>query len=221
MTAQARTTPGVGVCVDDHETRRRVCTALERGGHRVVARESTLDGLIARCERTSVACVVLYVRSPDDSGDRLGRIRAALGSPSIVLICEQSSAGGVRRAVAQGVDGVVLPERIEEALAPVVADVGTGQVSLPRRVRAAVDPSRTLTARERQILALVVVGLTNAEIGTRLYLAESTIKSHLTSAFEKLGVASRNEAASVVLDPDAGRGLGILPMPAAPIAPVS
>ena len=68
---------------------------------------------------------------------------------------------------------------------------------------------RALTTREKQILALVITGLTNAQIAGRLFLAESTIKSHLSSAFSKLGVSSRYEAATVILDSERGGGLGI------------
>ncbi len=56
------------------------------------------------------------------------------------------------------------------------------------------------------------MGMTNAAIAGQLYLAESTVKSHLSSAFAKLGVASRSEAATVILDPRSA-GLGILTIP--------
>ena len=68
---------------------------------------------------------------------------------------------------------------------------------------------RALTTREKQILMLVVTGLTNSQIAAELFLAESTVKGHLSSAFSKLGVSSRSEAAAVILDPERGRGLGI------------
>jgi DNA-binding NarL/FixJ family response regulator len=57
-----------------------------------------------------------------------------------------------------------------------------------------------------------VMGMTNAAIASQLYLAESTVKSHLSSAFAKLGVSSRAEATNVILDPSAA-GLGILTIP--------
>jgi DNA-binding NarL/FixJ family response regulator len=57
---------------------------------------------------------------------------------------------------------------------------------------------------------MVVLGLTNGEIAHKLRLSESTVKSHLSSSFTKLGVRSRGEAASLILDPAAGLGTGIL-----------
>jgi DNA-binding NarL/FixJ family response regulator len=51
--------------------------------------------------------------------------------------------------------------------------------------------------------------LTNSQIASELFLAESTVKSHLSSAFAKLGVSSRSEAVAVILDPERGPGLGI------------
>ena len=66
------------------------------------------------------------------------------------------------------------------------------------------------TTREKEILRLVVEGLSNGEIGRKLYLAESTVKSHLSSSFAKLGVHSRNEATALILDPGAGLGPAIL-----------
>jgi DNA-binding NarL/FixJ family response regulator len=67
-----------------------------------------------------------------------------------------------------------------------------------------------LTMREKQVLSLVVMSLSNGEIARQLYLTESTVKSHLGTAFRKLGVRSRAEAARLVADPERGFGTGIL-----------
>jgi DNA-binding NarL/FixJ family response regulator len=70
--------------------------------------------------------------------------------------------------------------------------------------------SENLSMREKQVLGMLVMGFTNAEIAAKMFLAESTVKSHLSSAYTKLGVRSRKDAASMILDPVAGLGPGIL-----------
>jgi DNA-binding NarL/FixJ family response regulator len=115
----------------------------------------------------------------------------------------------VRRALELGIEGIVLKDDAESALAAVVAAVSAGQVSAPSGQRRAVRP-RALTTREKQILTLMATGLTNAQIAGQLFLAESTVKSHLSSAFGKLDVSSRSEAAAVILDPERSGGLGIV-----------
>ena len=67
-----------------------------------------------------------------------------------------------------------------------------------------------LSPRERQVLAMVVLDFSNAEIAEKLVVTESNVKSHLTSAFSKLGVNSRNAAAELILDHESGLGPGIL-----------
>ena len=84
-----------------------------------------------------------------------------------------------------------------------------GQTAVPRMLRASVR-APSLSFREKQILGMVVMGFTNCEIASRLFLAESTVKSHLSAAFRKLGVQSRSEAASLILDPHGSLGPGIL-----------
>jgi DNA-binding CsgD family transcriptional regulator len=82
------------------------------------------------------------------------------------------------------------------------------QVSAPSEQRRALR-ARALTTREKQVLMLVAAGRTNFQIAAELFLAESTVKSHLSSAFGKLGVSSRSEAAALILDPERGSRLGI------------
>lgn len=127
----------------------------------------------------------------------------------LVVVCQSAEARSSRRAVDGGADGVVFAEQVATALAPTVAAVLAGQTAVPTEVRANVHKP-SLSFREKQILAMVVMGLTNSQIGARLYLAESTVKSHLSSAFTKLGVGSRSEAAALILDPREPLGAGIM-----------
>jgi DNA-binding NarL/FixJ family response regulator len=119
----------------------------------------------------------------------------------IVLVMPPDTPGGVRRALEAGADGVVLSTEVESSLMPTLRAVAAGQLVVPNEGRYQVDRP-TLSRREKEVLALVVAGLTNFQIAGRLFLAESTVKSHLSSAFAKLGVRSRNEAAKMILDPE-------------------
>jgi DNA-binding NarL/FixJ family response regulator len=153
--------------------------------------------LVAYCETVSPEQLEQFKELKRDAPDLL-----------IVAVCESADRRVMRRLLDGGVDGVVLANQLEEALAPTVAAVFAGQMVVPRDRRAAVEKP-SLSARERQILAMVVMGLTNQEISARMFLAESTVKSHLSSAYNKLGVRSRNEAVAVILDAPDSLGTGI------------
>jgi DNA-binding NarL/FixJ family response regulator len=199
----------VAVCAEERSHREQVCAALATGGHAVLARTATVEGLLAACAGSTPRCVVVVVDRPNRSVMGIVRlIRSKLERVAEVLVCRSARGTEVRRALELGVDGVVLNDDVEEVLVAVVAAVCAGQVSVPGGQRGDVM-MRALTTREKETLALSSRGLTNAQIADKLFLAESTVKSHLSSAFSKLGVSSRYEAASVILDPERGSGLGI------------
>ena len=108
-----------------------------------------------------------------------------------------------RLALNAGADAFVPEHAATDALGAAVRAVTAGLVCVPRGSRRLVAKP-TFSHREKEVLALLVAGLTNRQIAARLYLSESTVKTHVTSAFAKLGVHSRNEAAAVVLDPAEG-----------------
>jgi DNA-binding NarL/FixJ family response regulator len=204
----------VAVCAEESSMRSRVVAVLRTAGHELVAEEASPAALAATGRRQAPTCVVLAAERPTSAAARAAdELRATLGADSSVLVCGFVGDGQLRRALAIGVSGVVLADELDRALALVVTVVGAGQVSVPREMRDHVRAA-VLTTREKQILGLVVMGMSNGQIARKLYLAESTVKSHLSSAFAKLGVSSRNEAVTVILDPDRGRGLGILGIPA-------
>src|SRR6059058_3048796 len=113
------------------------------------------------------------------------------------------------------VQGFVSYANLAAGLQPAIEAVLAGQLSVPQSIRTRIAWG-TFSLREKQVLQLVAGGLTNAEIACRLFLSESTVKSHLSSSFRKLGVSSRAEAAAAVLDPDTGLVIGqrISPPPA-------
>jgi DNA-binding NarL/FixJ family response regulator len=140
----------------------------------------------------------------------------ALPEIPVVLVCAALRPGELRNALAAGVAGIALAEQVESHLLPCLQAVRSGQVCVPRAQARQVEPAR-LSPREKQILGLVVMGYMNGEIGERLFVAESTVKSHLSSAFGKLGVGSRSEAVELILDPERGLGTGILALGGEPL----
>jgi DNA-binding NarL/FixJ family response regulator len=134
--------------------------------------------------------------------------RAQHPGPIVALLSQMPSARG-SRAVGALLDGAVLANHLELSLWPTLVAVAVGQCVVPRAVREVLDRP-PLSPRERQVLAMVVLDFSNAEIARRLVVTESNVKSHLTSAFQKLGVTSRSAATELILDHESGLGSGIL-----------
>jgi DNA-binding NarL/FixJ family response regulator len=140
---------------------------------------------------------------------RVARELGDVGNARIVLYCPAIERWDVRAALAAGAAGIVFDRDGDDALGACLAAVHAGQTCVPREHARQIDPP-ALSTREKQILGLLVMGYMNSQIAERLYLAESTVKSHLSSAFGKLGVRSRNQAVDLILDPERGLGIGIL-----------
>lgn len=141
--------------------------------------------------------VVLEPEAVEQTCEPYTELRASLPHATIVVVCSPSRERP-QSLLWSGVDAIVLEPGAGAVVGPTVRAALAGYLVLPRSFRAAVQPP-PLTARERQLLALVVKGLSNREIAERLYLAESTVKRHLSSIFRRLGVRSRREAVATML----------------------
>jgi DNA-binding NarL/FixJ family response regulator len=115
----------------------------------------------------------------------------------------------IRWAIELGVDGLIWSDRVEDCLELTLRAVHADQVVVPRDILQRIR-TRELTNREKQALSMVIMGLTNLEIAQKLFISENTVKSHLNTAYKKLGVHSRAEAQRLIADPDQGLGTGIL-----------
>jgi len=192
----------------------RVASVLEERGW-----EFDLFGSVAELEGADRPAVMLLcadgkVASAVATG--LPPLRAAQPEAPVVIVCAEVRPGELRGALAAGVNGIVLEEHLSATVGVCVEAVRAGQVCVPRRHAPQIEPA-TLSAREKQILGLVVMGYMNSEIAEQLFVAESTVKSHLSSAFSKLGVHSRNQAVELIVDPERGLGMGILALGGEPI----
>ncbi len=174
-----------------------------------------LDALIL--SQASPSLIVVWV---DDTGTTLPKtiesLTQSFEQTPIVAACAGIERWELRAALGAGAAGIVLHEDLDSALGPCLQAVLAGQTCVPRDHWRQIEPP-ALSTREKQILGLVVMGYMNSQIAEQLFLAESTVKSHLSSAFGKLGVRSRNEAVSLILDPERGLGMGILALGGEPV----
>jgi DNA-binding NarL/FixJ family response regulator len=141
---------------------------------------------------------VLVVSGGAASARRVSSIRRLcqrVSGVAVVVVVESIDDGVARAMIAAGARGVVLRAELDQTLAPTLRAARTGQISIPQPGRRQIFPP-ALSHRESAVLAKVALGQTNAEIAENLFLAESTVKSHLRSVFAKLGVNSRDEAAA-------------------------
>lgn len=192
-------------CAENDRLHGRIALALDHEGMEVMTKVS--EPAEAAELEADAATIVILSCNVDDAGAMAGlrRLRRESRQPALVVISSPATGTGVRRALDAGADALVFEPELELVLATTVRAVAIGQSVVPREFRASVERP-VLSHRENQVLALVRSGLTNAEIAERLYLAESTIKSHLSSIFTKFGVRSRKEVAAAFADSEATPG---------------
>jgi DNA-binding NarL/FixJ family response regulator len=200
---------------------RLVTAALQRWAGRVAVR-----GVSELADELADAVVLLADLAAPPGLAALRRIRSEQPAARLVVVARDGSgAGAARQALNAGADAFVRADEAHQALVPALDAVLAGLVCAPRAARRLIAKP-TFSYRERQVLELLVTGLTNRQIAARLFLAESTVKTHLVSAFAKLGVRSRKDAVALLLDPaeglaatallpDAASGAGAQPLMAA------
>ena len=200
----------VTVLCEDEIRRRRLSSILAREGFALSAQTRSADALAAEWAGRPLHAVVLaWEQLGGEEAACIRMLRRELPGKRIVVVAGEASRRALRDALDDGADGLVMESEAEALLALAVRAVCAGSLVLPADLREHVSRP-ALSAREKQVLGMVVMGFTNGEIAAKLHLAESTVKSHLSSAFSKLDVRSRNEATALILDPDAGLGTGVL-----------
>jgi DNA-binding NarL/FixJ family response regulator len=153
---------------------------------------------------------VLDVRLPDGDGVTVCRdLRSLLPELACLMLTSFSDDEALLGAVMAGAAGYVLKDIRGGDLVGAVRTVAAGGSLLDARSTAHVlarlrekpkDPLDVLTEQERKILDLIGEGLTNRQIGERMYLAEKTVKNHVSSLLSKLGLQRRTQAAVLVTE---------------------
>lgn len=150
--------------------------------------------------------VLLDIRMPDVDGlTVLADLRARANPPIVAMLTTFDSDEYVAMALRSGAAGFLLKDTDPELLVHAVRALAAGAVVLSpgathpilgsQTTRAAAVRLEVLTAREHDVLRLVATGLSNADIGARLYLSTSTVKDHVSAILGKLGMESRVQAA--------------------------
>lgn len=217
--ARTRTEPGNAegpmsrsirlVVVDDHELIRRGVQQLAaaQADVELVGESERVSGALELIEETRPDVAVLDVRLPDGGGVELCReARSRFPEVRCLMFTSYADEEALFNAVMAGASGFILKSAQGEELLAGVRAAAAGQSLLdPALTRSLMegmradptsrDPARRLTEQERRVLDLVGEGLTNRQIGERLYLAEKTVKNYVSNLLSKLGMEHRTQAA--------------------------
>ncbi|MCU1672101.1 MAG: DNA-binding response regulator [Frankiales bacterium] len=194
--------------LDDHEiVRRGVRELLEAEDDlEVVGEAGTAAEALARVPATKPDVAVLDVRLPDGDGVSVCRdLRSDNPSLTCLMLTSFADDEALFDAIMAGASGYVLKQIRGTDLVGAVRTVAAGGSLLDPKAAAAVmermrapkpaDPLAGLTEQERRILELIGEGLTNREIGQRMFLAEKTVKNYVSNLLSKLGLQRRTQVA--------------------------
>jgi DNA-binding NarL/FixJ family response regulator len=194
--------------LDDHEIVRRGLRDLVEieDDMEIVGEAGTAEEAYGRIPATSPNVAVLDVRLPDGDGIEVCReIRSKRPDIACIMLTSFSDDEAVYSAILAGASGYVLKQVRGTDLIDGIRRVGRGESLLDPAVTTRVlerlrqgpadDELGALTGQEKRILDLIAEGLTNRQIGERLFLAEKTVKNYVSNVLAKLGMSRRTEAA--------------------------
>ncbi|MEJ2864702.1 response regulator transcription factor [Actinomycetospora flava] len=195
--------------VDDHEVVRQGVAALldTQDDMEVVGGAGTVTEALAAIQTLAPRVAVLDVRLPDGTGIELCReLRSLMPDLACLMLTSYTDERAMFDAVLAGASGYVIKDVRGNDIVNAVREVGSGRSLLDGRAASvlmtrlrtrteAPDPLAELTAKEREVLGYIGDGLTNREIGVRMFLAEKTVKNYVSALLAKLGMQRRVQAA--------------------------
>ncbi|WP_447983527.1 response regulator transcription factor [Nitrospira sp. Nam74] len=197
--------------VDDHKVvRLGLMTMFSRQpGVQIVGEVGTMAEAIMHARQLKPDVVLMDVRLPDGSGiDACREIRATCPGTEILFLTSFADDDAVVGTVLAGAAGFLLKQADEKGLIHAVETVANGQSIMDPAVTHALlqrmrsfsvrdhdNASGRLSPQEERVMALVVEGKTNKEIGLDMGLSEKTVKNYLSNIFEKMQVSRRSQAA--------------------------
>ena len=192
--------------LDDHEIVRRGIAELLRAvpDFEVVGEAGTVAQALPRVLASRPDVAVLDARLPDGSGIDVCRdIRSALPSTYCLILTSYSDQDAVLASVLAGASGYVLKEIRTSGLVDAIREAAQGKSLLDvdvisqviNKLGSAPPDDRVNSLSEREVLGYIAQGLSNRQIGERMFLAEKTIKNYVSSLLAKLGFERRTQAA--------------------------
>ncbi len=195
--------------LDDHEVVRRGLRELfeQEPDFRIVGESASAQEALRRIPALLTDVAVLDARLPDGSGvDVCRQVRAIDPSISAIILTSYDDDEALFAAILSGAAGYLLKQIRGNDLVVAIRRVAAGQSLLDPAVTSRVlerlrhgpeehEALRDLTEQERRILGYLAEGLTNRQIGERMFLAEKTVKNYVSSLLAKLGLERRTQAA--------------------------
>lgn len=198
--------------IEDHNTMRKTLVELINNtpGYRCLCACSTSKEALAEIPKHQPNVALMDIHLPDESGIACtARLTEKMPDLQVIMVTVYADTDLIFQALKAGACGYILkrfrPEEIIQAIAEVRAGGAPMTPEIARmvvrsfRAPSVVPNADGLTAREAEILALLAKGLSNKEIGQKLYIAAGTVRNHLFNIFKKLHVRCRTEAAAKFL----------------------
>ncbi|WP_067816257.1 LuxR C-terminal-related transcriptional regulator [Nocardia inohanensis] len=167
----------------------------------VIGEVATAEEAVAFCATTPVDLVLMDLRfGPGQSGAQAtAAVRELPAPPNVLVVTNYDTDADILGAIEAGASGYILKDTPPAELLAAVRSAAAGESVLSPSVASKLmtrvrKPDTTLSPREIEVLRLVADGHSNREIGKRLFLSETTVKSHLVHIYSKLGVKSRTSA---------------------------
>jgi len=190
---------------DDHDVVRRGLSALLEGAEDISVVGAAADGseAVTLSRQQTPDVVLMDLSMPGVDGVEATRqVVAERPGAKVVILTSFSDRDRILDALDAGAVGYLLKDAEPDELLRGVRAAARGESPLaPKAAQAVLEaraesrPTADLTGREREVLELLAEGLANKQIARRLGIAEKTVKAHLTSVFQRIGVTDRTQAA--------------------------
>jgi DNA-binding NarL/FixJ family response regulator len=192
--------------VDDHEVvREGLRLSLSRAPHiRVIGEAADGENAIALVERRKPDVVIMDVRMPGMDGlEATKEIMNVAPDAAVLIFTAFSERSLLARGLDSGAKGYILKEAPHETLLRAIERVAKGEGYVDPALMPAFlsgkDQTDMLTAREREILQLLADGMSNADVASKLFISQETVKSHVRHILTKLEADTRTHAVAIAL----------------------